>query len=86
MNNYVAYTVLSNIALEIGATIEYRVEPNLTWIITPKARFRVVDGDCGETMIFLGLDRIAAVVGQPCSRDHIKLAEEIVLKANSQTH
>jgi hypothetical protein len=86
MNNYAAYIVLSNIALEIGATVEYRVEPKRTWIITPKARFRVADGDCGETMIFLGLDRIAAVVGQPGGRDHVKLAEEIVAKANSQTH
>jgi hypothetical protein len=86
MNNYAAYVKLSNIALEIGAKIEYRIEPNKTWIITPKARFGVVDGDCGETLIFLGQERIAAVVGQPGGRDHVKLAEEIVAKANSQTH
>jgi hypothetical protein len=80
MDRKQAFETLEAIATTQGINIENRIRPNGDWMVTSLSCFRAVHGDAGETLIFLGPHRVAAVVSQ--SSDHVKLAEAIVAKAN----
>jgi hypothetical protein len=80
MNRKQAFDFLADIATVCGCEIENRIRTNGDWFVTSLSCFRAVHGDAGETLIFLGPHRVAAVISQ--ERDHVKLAEMIVSKAN----